>query len=367
MRRSLAGLVAGSLAAASFLLHACQESPQPTEPDFAVGAAAPKPLTISASGNGSGRVASSPSGIACTITAGAVGASGCRRSYAQGAVVTLTATPKAGHAFRGWFSGSCSGTAPCRVTMNQARSVDARFLKGPFTIKIAGGGTGSGRVRTQSGLTPAIDCAITSGAAAGSGCSATYPANTALTLTATPATGGSFTGWSDPCRGTGTCQYKAIQGRTISATFGGGTGSDPSLPAQQGKWGTPFATPIVALHMHLLPTGKVMLWGNRGDAQLWDPRAPNAGFTPVPKAYHVFCSGHTLLADGRLLVAGGSIDGPTGEPRAALFDPAANAWTLTGSMAQGRYYPTLTALPNGEVLVVSGNDENRDVALIPEE
>ena len=61
--------------------------------------------------------------------------------------------------------------------MSQNRSATARFLKGPFTLKIAGGGsgTGSGRVRSQTGLSPAINCAITSGTAAASGCSASYP------------------------------------------------------------------------------------------------------------------------------------------------------------------------------------------------
>ena len=366
MRRSYAGSLAVATLSAAFLLHACQDSPRPTEPEMAaaVSATVLKSLTISASGDGDGSVTSSPAGIACTITGGSVGTTGCKKSYGQNTVVTLTASPKAGHAFRGWFSGTCSGTAPCRVTLSQSRTVDARFLKGPFTMKIAGGGTGSGRVATQSGLTPALDCVITNGTAAPTGCSATYPANTTLTLTATPSASASFTGWADPCSGTGTCQYKVIQGRTITAGFG--TGTSPSVNATQGKWGTEFATPIVAIHMHLLPTGKVLLWGNRGDAQLWDPNNPNGGFTLVTKAYHVFCSGHTIMADGRLLVAGGSIDGPTGEPLAAAYDGASGAWSGTTQMAQGRYYPTLTALPNGEVLAVSGNDENRNVATIPE-
>ncbi len=365
MRRSLAGLAAlTSLAVASILLHACQDAPKPTEPDFAAATAGLKALTITGSGSGNGTVTSSPAGINCTITNGTAGTTGCTAPYSEGTVVTLTAKPKAGHAFRGWFSGSCSGTAPCKVTLSQARIVDARFLKGPFTIKLAGSGTGSGRVTTQSGLTPVLDCVITKGVAAATGCSATYPANTALTLTATPTGGSAFTGWSDPCRGTGTCKYTAIQARTITAGFGVGT--SPGLAATQGKWGTVFATPVVAIHMHLLPTGKVLLWGNRGDAQLWDPANPNGGFTPVSKAYRVFCSGHTILADGRLLVAGGSISGPTGEPRSAVYDPFSGTWSVTASMAQGRYYPTLTALPNGDVLVVSGNDENRDVATIPE-
>jgi hypothetical protein len=368
MRRSFAGLVAfASLAVGSLLLHACEDSARPTDPDLATTGTTRRSLTVTGDGNGSGTVTSSPVGINCAINLGTAATSGCTARFNDGAVVTLTAKPKAGHAFRGWFSGSCSGTAACKVTMSQGRTVEARFLKGPFAIKIAGSGSGSGRVTTQAGLTPALDCTITNGVAATTGCSATYPANTTLTLTATSAGGSGFTGWSAPCAGTAPCRYDVVQSRTISAAFGasGGGGSQNSA-STQGKWGAPFATPIVAIHMHLLPTGKVLLWGHQGDAQIWDPAAPNAGFTRVSKAYPVFCSGHTFLADGRLLVAGGSIDGPRGEARAALYDAASGAWSLTGSMAQGRYYPTLTALPDGRALAVSGNDENRDIVTIPE-
>ena len=59
-----------------------------------------------------------------------------------------------------------------------------------------------------------------------------------------------------------------LQGKTIPASFAAG-GS--STAATQGKWQPAFATPVVAIHMHLLPTGKVILWGDQGDSQLWDP------------------------------------------------------------------------------------------------
>ena len=349
------------LAAASLLLHACQESPRPTEPDLATSAVR-RPLTVTGGGTGNGTVRSNPAGINCVITKGTAATTGCVARFDQGTSVKLTATPAAGHAFRGWFGGGCSGRSPCTVAMTQDRVVDARFFKGPFAVTIAGGGGGSGRVRTQTGLTPALDCVITSGTAASTGCSASYPANTALTLTATGTNGSSFTGWSTPCSGTGTCSHTVIQARTITANFATGA----SVAAAKGKWAAPFATPVVAVHMHLLPTGKVLLWGDRGDAQLWDYANPAAGFTAVPKSYPVFCSGHTFLADGRLLVSGGSISGTSGEPRAAVYDPVFNTWSATARMAQGRYYPTLTTLPTGEVLVVSGNDENRNVVTIPE-
>ena len=91
--------------------------------------------------------------------------------------MTLTATAKSGSSFVGWL-GACTGLVACRPVMNANQAVTARFLKGPFTLKIAGGGsgTGSGRVRSQTGLSPAINCTITSGTAAATGCSASYPA-----------------------------------------------------------------------------------------------------------------------------------------------------------------------------------------------
>ena len=139
-----------------------------------------------------------------------------------------------------------------------------------------------------------------------------------------------------------------------------------SSSAVRGKWARAFPTPVVAVHMHLLPTARVLLWGDRGAAQLWNPANPGAGFTAVAKTYRIFCSGHTFLPDGRLLVTGGTISGTRGDPRAVIFNPSSGSWSTTGSMAQGRYYPTTTVLPSGEVLAVSGSNESGAVVVIPE-
>jgi len=343
-------------------LHACQDLPKPTEVESATATVA-RTLTVTGSGTGNGVVTSSPAKINCTVTGGTAAATGCTAQFANGVAVTLTATPKSGSSFRAWF-GACAGTGACKLSMTASRTVQAQFLKGPFTVKISGGaGTGSGTVKTQAGLTPALSCVITKGVAAATGCSASYPANVSLTLTATPAAGNSFTGWGAPCSGSGTCQYTVIQARTITATFAPGGSSSAAV---QGKWGVVFPTPVVAVHMHLLPTAKVLLWGDQGDAQLWDPADPSAGFTAISKTYRIFCSGHTFLPDGRLLVTGGVVSGTTGDARAVLFNPSTGSWSSAGPMAQGRYYPTTTALPSGEILAVSGNDENRHVVTIPE-
>jgi galactose oxidase-like protein/glyoxal oxidase-like protein/List-Bact-rpt repeat protein len=347
--------------AALVVLHACQETTDITQPSAAVRAAAGRQLTVSGVGTGNGVVTSNPAGINCRITAGAAATTGCTALFDQGVDVTLTPNPAGGHSFAEW-GGSCSGTGTCTVRMTAVRAVSARFRKGPFIVKISSGtpGGGRGRVRSQPGLTPAINCVITNGTPATTGCSAKYPANTRLTLRAIPAAGFVLVGWGEPSCGTGTCQYVVIQSRTIHASF---SPAGSSTPAIEGRWDPAFTTPVVAVHMHLLPTAKVLLWGDAGDAQLW---SPTTGFSPVPKTYRIYCSGHTFLPDGRLLVAGGTSAGTRGLRAATVFDASSSSWSATGSMAQGRYYPTTTTLPNGEILAVSGHDTAKTVVTIPE-
>ncbi|HKU62593.1 MAG TPA: galactose oxidase-like domain-containing protein [Gemmatimonadales bacterium] len=360
---SAALVAAGS---ALILLHACEDPAR--ESDISAAAAtATKVLTITGGGTGNGTVTSSPAGINCTITNGVAGATGCTAQFTSGVTVTLTAKAKSGSSFVGWL-GDCTGLTACRPVMSQKRTVTARFLKGPFALKIAGGGsgTGSGRVRSQTGLSPAINCAITSGTAATTGCSASYPAGTVVTLTATPATGQSFAGWSTPCSGTGTCKLTVTQPWTIYAAF---ASAGSSAAAIQGKWGSPIATNILAVHAHVLPNGKVFFWGRMGEARLWDPAHPSAGFVDVTKLYQLYCTGHTFLPDGRLLIVGGAISttgNPKGDSRGTIYNPATNTFTAATPMAQGRYYPTLTMLPNGQVLAFSGSDQTGAPVTIPE-
>jgi galactose oxidase-like protein/Big-like domain-containing protein len=133
-----------------------------------------------------------------------------------------------------------------------------------------------------------------------------------------------------------------------------------------GRWDGAFSTPVVDVHMHLLPTGKVLMWGDQGEAQLWDPANPSAGFTSVTKTFRMYCSGHTILRDGRLLVVGGTSPSTRGLRLATVFDPISRSWSATSSMAQGRYYPTITSLPDGEVLAISGHDTTLADVTIPE-
>ncbi|MBA3573014.1 MAG: kelch domain-containing protein, partial [Pyrinomonadaceae bacterium] len=116
--------------------------------------------------------------------------------------------------------------------------------------------------------------------------------------------------------------------------------------------------PYAAIHAHLLPTGKVLFWSKRFGAdnnhsQLWNPES-NSFTAATNPAGNIFCAGEAFLPDGRLLVAGGHVDNYVGLPDAYTYKPSTNTWTRLPDMNNGRWYPTNTPLPNGDVLVIAG-------------
>jgi len=134
--------------------------------------------------------------------------------------------------------------------------------------------------------------------------------------------------------------------------------------AVAGLWSPPFPWPIVAVHLHLLPSGQVLSWGRVGAPQVFDP--VTGGFTQVPTSSMVFCGGHTFLADGRLFVSGGHLDDLRGIADANVFDGQASSWESLHPMRFARWYPTSTTLPGGEVLTLGGTDESAQQVLTPE-
>lgn len=99
-----------------------------------------EPLTVSKDGTGSGTVTSSPAGISCGST--------CSTTFTFGTSVTLTPTATSGSSFTGW-SGDCTGTDACTVSMTQARSVTATFTAFEYSltnmenITVTQGGSGT--------------------------------------------------------------------------------------------------------------------------------------------------------------------------------------------------------------------------------
>jgi hypothetical protein len=75
-------------------------------------------LSVTKAGSGTGTVSSAPAGISCGGT--------CSAPFAQGTTVALSSTPDSGFSFSGW-SGACSGTGLCSVTLSANVSVTATF------------------------------------------------------------------------------------------------------------------------------------------------------------------------------------------------------------------------------------------------
>ena len=135
-------------------------------------------------------------------------------------------------------------------------------------------------------------------------------------------------------------------------------------PTESGSWSDPFPWPVVALQVSLLPSGKVLSWGHAGEPDLWDP--VTGSFTEVPAPIELFCSGHSFLGDGRLLVSGGHISDGHGLPDITIFSPASESWSRSAAMRRGRWYPTNTTLGSGDVVIIGGGDEAGLVVNKPE-
>src|SRR5207249_657954 len=119
----------------------------------------------------------------------------------------LTGAPAAGSVFIGW-SGGCTGTGSCMVTLTRATTVTATFDLQTVTLTVSETDSGSGTVAS----TPA-------GITCGPSCAGSYASGTAVTLTAAPAAGSVFTGWSGGCTGTGSCMVTLTSATTVTATF----------------------------------------------------------------------------------------------------------------------------------------------------
>lgn len=137
--------------------------------------------------------------------------------------------------------------------------------------------------------------------------------------------------------------------------------ADAADPALVGQWSavTTWSTlnpGWVPTHVILLPTGEVLYIPSYADGtkpRIWTP-STGAVITAALPGYNLFCSGHSLLASGKVLVTGGHVADFVGYAHSTLYDPFTNTWSRKGEMNAGRWYPTNTTLPNGDVLVVSG-------------
>ncbi|MFI4990509.1 MAG: galactose oxidase-like domain-containing protein [Solirubrobacterales bacterium] len=169
--------------------------------------------------------------------------------------------------------------------------------------------------------------------------------------------------------------------------------SPPSRPyalgSGAGRWflaedatGGDMKANAFAIHAALMRTGKIVMFSGDqhfdqeniahvfGPCELLDCETLSLETVDAPLT-DVFCCGHAVMPDGRLLVAGGTehfpkSDGPHADHFPGLADtwifnpipdPGENHWRHLAPMRHGRWYPTLLALLDGRVLALSGHPE----------
>ena len=155
-----------------------------------------------------------PAGSSATGSASIPSFTGSQGTNAT--IATVNTLAVAGYTFGGW-SATPTGTTP--VTTPYVLSVPSTTLYAIWTINtyvLTLNQAGSGAITSTGAPTTGSTIATS----ATSSATATYNYNTVVTLTAAPATGWTFTGWTGACTGTtNTCAVTMTQAQSVTGTF----------------------------------------------------------------------------------------------------------------------------------------------------
>ena len=130
-----------------------------------------------------------------------------------------------------------------------------------------------------------------------------------------------------------------------------------------GRWGAPIGFPIVPVTAVMLPDDKLLTFSAVDDmafdktpdtitkVAVLDLRTGRVSEPAEINTHHqMFCEGIAILADGRVLINGGSNDRAT-----TIYNPASNTWSVGPLMSIPRAYNADTTLSSGQVLTLGGS------------
>jgi hypothetical protein len=288
-------------------------------------------LTVHVGGPGQGSVTSAPSGIDCP--------SACKHDFAKGSNVVLTPTAASKSFFVGW-SGACSGTGTCALTMSDDRDVTATFDVAPtigdaqtpqlpplyppptssLSVNVSGDGSVIGVNRGLSVSGRAADATTVKCGLAGFQCYTTVKPGTVTALLAKAGPGYTFQGWSGPCQVSGlTCIVTLSAAHTVSARFAPkskastfAAGLAPA-PAFKVKWKASIGKGVLKVTGALgkPALAKVTLHRPRGGPLLTESIPLDAGkFTLAAKLLPGLLAGGAHLFPGGFMV---SLTGTSGK------------------------------------------------------
>lgn len=168
----------------------------------------------------------------------------------------------------------------------------------------------------------------------------------------------------------------AAMGAAVVAPFIRSARADE--PSIVGQWSPVHELPCVAIHLNLLPDGKLLMWADDDGVfppnrladfskayvvAMLDSGEPSTTPLYIPNyVTNLFCAGHAFLPDGRLLVVGGHEGAQYfGSADVTIFDPASYTWQTRADapMEGGRWYASALTMGNGEVLVLSGTEAQK--------
>ena len=247
-------------------------------------------------------VAASPSSGGTTTPSAGI------HSYIEDTPVDVTATPAAGYEFTGW-TGACTGTDPCQITMDADKSVTANFALIEYTLDITIVGSGSVNKNPDQ---------------------VTYHYGDSVELTAVPATDWVFDSWSVDLTGSDNPDTILIDGnKNVTATFVEAPEGNIELDGSVSSTTADGVSVVSFAHTTGTGVGRLLMVGVSANSYNGEQTISSVTFTPDGDSVIPLTEVGSIENEaGRLSAIYGLVNPPSGESGIITI-------TFSGSVSYG--------------------------------